>query len=189
MLLQRTRLLWSFASISVGLVTVLLLVPARAQARVIVSELPLARDLQVAKPLWRWPLAQPFAARAFLKPSSDWGAGHRGLDLESNPDEAVVAPLDGEITFSGQAFGTPTIVITQGELSTVVQPACSDDFHLKGSNVEAGEKIGRMCLGSEKHHCGDAYCLHWSCRYQNEEYLNPLLMVGLLEPARLYANA
>ena len=189
MLLQRSRVFWSLASISAGLITVLLLVPVRAQATVIVAELPIAKGLQVEKPLWRWPVTKPFVVRSFLKPSSDWGAGHRGLDLETDPGEEILAPLDGEITFAGQAFGTPTIVLSRGELSTVLQPGCADERHRAGVTVDRGEAIGRLCLGSEQHHCADAYCLHWSCRYQNEEYLNPLFMVGLLEPARLYANA
>ncbi len=48
-------------------------------------------------------------------PKQQWFPGHRGVDLRARPQEAIVAPADGVIAFSGNVAGKSVVTIRHGE--------------------------------------------------------------------------
>ena len=51
--------------------------------------------------LMRWPLNGAQVVGKYDAPKQQWLPGHRGVDLLADPQEAIVAPADGVIAFSG----------------------------------------------------------------------------------------
>gem|GEM_PF-303422 len=155
--------------------------------RVVLTPLAGPRPLVVA-PNWVLPIRQDFAVvHEFLRPTSDWGAGHRGIDFEVDPNQPLLAPHEGVVASSGLVFDVPTVVIAHsGSNSSVFQPACLDGAVSKGAHVSVGEPFGSYCASKrETLHCGALPCVHWSFRLDKGVYLNPLRMVGLLMQSEL----
>jgi len=136
------------------------------------------------EPLWRVPVKSKLAQMSgFSRPTSDWGAGHRGVDFL--PDRVIRAPHIGRISWLGLAFGVPTLVLAHSDGSTeVFQPVCS--LKPKGSVVTAGEALASFCASKQNDHCSLLTCVHWSYRLADGQYLNPLRMVGLIGAAKTY---
>ena len=134
-------------------------------------------------PLWRLPVKGSLTRLSeFSRPTSDWGAGHRGVDFL--PESAVLAPHAGRIAWLGLAFGVPTLVLEHGDGSTeVFQPVCA--LRPKRAAVLAGAAIASFCASKQNDHCSRLGCVHWSYRLTDGQYLNPLRMVGLIGPAKV----
>ncbi|MFM6965922.1 MAG: M23 family metallopeptidase, partial [Rhodoluna sp.] len=135
---------------------------------------------------WQMPFDSPHRlARAYLQPSSDFSAGHRGVDYAVTFGEPILAPSDGAIGFVGEIVDRPVLSLNHvGGFKTEFEPACSD---LKvGTDVLAGQQIGWACAGSADYseHCPSDDCLHFSLRL-NGRYLSPLTLIGALNPSRL----
>jgi hypothetical protein len=162
---------------------------AKAQENRLVVPLKLAETTtNVTSPLWRAPVgANLKVIRAFLRPTSDWGAGHRGVDIEVSTDSQLVAPHKSEIGFANLAFGVPTVVLDHDDGSSqVFQPVCLVDTAGVGNKLEAGEVFGAFCpTEANDGHCGNLGCVHWSYRLDKDTYINPLRMIGLLMPSTL----
>ena len=131
-------------------------------------------------PRWRWPFdPRPRVARPFRAPASDWGAGHRGLDLLSSAAATVLAVEDGRVRHAGVVAGRGTVTVAHvdGLLSTY-EPVRPDVA--VGDRVAVGDALGRVEPGATSH-CGAAVCLHLGAR-RERSYLDPwpLLMGGEL---------
>ena len=112
-------------------------------------------------------------AAPFDPPTSAYAAGHRGVDLDGSPGDAVVSALTGTVTTAGWIGGMPVVVVSHGELRTTYQPV--EATVGVGSVVAAGEPIGTLAaVGS---HCAPAACLHWGLK-RGEEYLDPMSLLG-----------
>ena len=60
-------------------------------------------------------------------PLTEYGAGHRGIDLEAPIGTEVIAPVSGEISFSGQVGYRESITIIFGNsLKASLEPVCSE---------------------------------------------------------------
>jgi len=133
---------------------------------------------------WIVPVAKPKLVRQFLQPSTDWSAGHRGVDYLVTLGEQVFAPHEGEISFSGLVVNRSVVSIRhENGLVTSVEPICpivvADDL------VKTGQVIGTVCFPDNyRSHCGLDTCLHFSMRTPNG-YLSPLVKLGGLSPSRL----
>ena len=57
--------------------------------------------------LMRWPLNGAQVVGKYDAPKQQWLPGHRGVDLLADPQEAIVAPADGVIAFSGNVGAKP----------------------------------------------------------------------------------
>ena len=184
---QPKMLIFGFASVlAVVFLPASALAPAHARGLVFAAQgLPLGHGLAIQDPLWRWPVDDPAVIRPFLKPSSEWGSGHRGIDLDSRPGDPLFSPADGRIGFSGLAFGVPTVVLEIGALSSVFQPACLDTEFNPESEIIAGEQFAEVCSSNADHHCAPGDCLHWSLKPDKIEYLNPLIKLDEIAPATL----
>jgi murein DD-endopeptidase MepM/ murein hydrolase activator NlpD len=121
-----------------------------------------------------WPL-QPEAevVRGFEPPSSEYGAGHRGVDLAGSLGQTVRSALPGRVTFAGRLAGRGVVVVDHGDTRTTYEPVTAT-AHL-GDQVAAGQPIGRLELVGS--HCFPAACLHWGW-IRGDVYLDPLGLVG-----------
>ena len=75
--------------------------------------------------LMRWPLNGAQVVGKYDAPKQQWLPGHRGVDLLADPQEAIVAPADGVIAFSGNVGGKAVVTIRHGgDLSGVRTRHC-----------------------------------------------------------------
>lgn len=134
--------------------------------------------------IWQAPVNNPSLERHYIQPSSDYSAGHRGVDYLVKPGQAVLAPADAVVYFSGRVVNRGVLTLKHGStLLSTVEPVCSNLD--RGQVVERGEVVGRVCdeQGYENH-CGVRVCLHFSLRAE-DGYLSPLVTIGGLSPSRL----
>ena len=116
-------------------------------------------------------------------PASEYGAGHRGIDLEMKPGEEIRAPFDGVVSFVGKVVDRKLITLhSLTGYKASFEPICSD--WNEGDFVREQEVLGWACPAEPNYqeHC--ANCVHFSVRNENG-YLNPLLFVGQLWPSVL----
>ena len=137
------------------------------------------------------PLVMPISGASHLEvinqyeaPLTEYGAGHRGVDLEAPIGTEVIAPVSGEISFSGQVGYRESITILFGNsFRTSLEPVCSE--FIEGTPVLAGDVIGTVCEPdiSYQWHC-EFTCLHFGTR-TDSGYFSPLALLGVLAPSRL----
>lgn len=122
--------------------------------------------------------------RDFRAPETQYSPGHRGVDLMVLEDEPVSTPVTGEVAFVGKVVNRMVLTIRgyDGYLASF-EPLCAS-VELN-QEVQAGEVVGAWCEPEESYrsHCQQT-CIHLSAR-KNGEYLNPLWLMGLIEPSRL----
>lgn len=119
--------------------------------------------------------------RPFVAPASDYGAGHRGVDLATSHGEVVRAAGPGTVSFAGDVAGRGLVVIVHPDgVSTEyepLRPAVS-----AGSAVTAGTPLG-MVSGVHGA-CIPGGCLHWGAQ-RGGAYFDPLSLLRPLGPVRL----
>ena len=130
---------------------------------------------------WTWPLQPvPAVARPFRAPASDWGAGHRGLDLTSGSGAEVLAVEGGVVSHVGVIAGRGTLSVrhTDGLVSTY-EPLAA--VVATGDPVVAGQVVGVLAPSESGSHCAPRACLHLGAR-RGTAYLDPwpLLVRGRL---------
>jgi murein DD-endopeptidase MepM/ murein hydrolase activator NlpD len=129
--------------------------------------------------LWTAPLPGALrVTRAFDPPVTEYGAGHRGVDLASQAGQQVLAAGAGVVLFAGRIAGRPVIsVLHANGLRTTYEPV--DPSVAAGQAVARGSPIGTLAAGHAG--CPAGACLHWGL-LRGEAYLDPL---GLLRPVRV----
>jgi murein DD-endopeptidase MepM/ murein hydrolase activator NlpD len=121
-----------------------------------------------------WPLRPvPAVVHGFDPPGSQWGSGHRGVDLAGTPGQVVQAALPGRVTYAGRLAGRGVVVVSHGQTRTTYEPVGA--IVSVGDVVSAGAPIGRLGLAGS--HCFPQACLHWGW-LAGEVYLDPLDLVG-----------
>ena len=128
---------------------------------------------------WQWPITpRPAVLRPFVRPSSQWGAGHRGVDLAGRAGTLVRAVAAGTVTHVGTIAGRPTLTVTHPDgLRSTYEPVRAS-VH-QGDLVDAGDALG--VLVPEGSHCLPVTCLHLGA-LRGPAYLDPL---RLLEDVRV----
>ncbi|WP_369215862.1 M23 family metallopeptidase, partial [Streptomyces flavofungini] len=128
-------------------------------------------------PATTWPIGtRPMVLRAWDPPTTDYGAGHRGVDLAAPPGSPVRAVAPGRVSFAGRVAGRGVVSV---ELDGTGDPPLRTTYEpvrpalKKGAEVTAGERIGT--LEPPTGHC-PASCLHWGLR-RAETYLDPLTLL------------
>lgn len=122
---------------------------------------------------WVWPLPGHHVSERFDKPASDYGPGHRGVDLAASTGDTVRAVAAGRVTFVGPVAGTHVVTIEHGRERSTYQPVAS---RLRvGDSVAAGQSIGTL-LGSPSHCTGP--CLHLGRVVGKDDYLDPLELLS-----------
>jgi murein DD-endopeptidase MepM/ murein hydrolase activator NlpD len=139
---------------------------------------------------WQLPLDAPVQlVRHFKQPSSDYSAGHRGVDYAVIEEQPVFAAAEGKILYSGQLVNRSLVSISHSnKFVSEVEPVCSD--LRKGDSVHRGQPIGFVCQPKTRYvnHCPGQICLHFSLR-KDGSYLSPLALIGGLSPSRLLPYA
>lgn len=137
---------------------------------------------------WHRPAAGQ-VVREFAAPPAPWAAGHRGVDLAMSTGGEVRSPADGVVSFSGVVVNRKVLSIDHGAgYISSFEPVVSD--LVVGDEVSAGDVIAALGTyedGSD--HCTGEHgpaqpCLHWGVRHHGD-YINPLLLLGELEPSVL----
>ena len=120
-------------------------------------------------------------AASFDRPRSEWGPGHRGIDLWVRDGDAVRSPGDGVVTFAGAVAGRSVVVVLHPSgLRSTLEPVTASVR--MGDAVSAGDTVGTVSLPGS--HCAPHACLHWGVR-RGEEYLDPLDVLRGYGPIRL----
>jgi hypothetical protein len=124
----------------------------------------------------------------YLAPMTEYGEGHRGIDLASFIGEEVLSPANGVISFSGKV-GYRNVVSVQfgNSLTSSLEPVCSDV--VEGTEVLMGDVIGLVCQPDPEYlwHC-EMSCLHFGTRSE-AGYFSPLALIGGLSPSKLVYQA
>jgi murein DD-endopeptidase MepM/ murein hydrolase activator NlpD len=131
---------------------------------------------------WTWPIDNPApqVVRNFHPPDEPWSAGHRGIDLVSDPGAAVRAAGAGTVSHAGLIAGVGVVAVSHGAVRTTYQPVAA---HVSvGQRVEVGDVLG--VLTSAGSHCAPDACLHWGL-IEGGTYLDPLRLVTAAGPPRL----
>ncbi|MEJ7635243.1 M23 family metallopeptidase [Aeromicrobium sp.] len=121
---------------------------------------------------WRWPLDDHAIGERFDPPATDYGRGHRGVDLAGTAGDVVRAVAAGQVVFAGQVGGVGVVTIDHGGERSTYQPV--RPRAKVGDAVRPGQVIG-VLLGSPSH-CSGA-CLHLG-RLAGDDYLDPLDLLG-----------
>lgn len=124
-----------------------------------------------------WPVGvRPAVVRGWEPPATEFGRGHRGVDLAAPPGSVVRAAAAGEVSFAGRVAGRGVIAV---ELTGTGDPPLRTTYEpvramvKKGAEVAAGETLG--LLEPPRAHC-PASCLHWGL-LRAEAYLDPLSLM------------
>lgn len=124
----------------------------------------------------------------YIAPMTEYGEGHRGIDLPAQIGEPVLSPADGEISFVGKVGYRNVISVRFGNsLTASLEPVCSE--LVEGTFVLMGEEIGLVCEPDPEYlwHCSQT-CLHFGTRSE-AGYFSPLALIGGLGPSRLVYQA
>lgn len=133
----------------------------------------------VAAVLYRSPVLPLQVVRAFQAPRTQYGPGHRGVDLAA-PDGAPVRPAaSGVVSFAGTVAGRGVVVVNHADgIRTEYEPL--DVAVRRGAKVTPASVLGTV---SGRH--GECRgCLHWGAR-RAQVYFDPLTLLSSLGPVRL----
>ncbi|RLV56970.1 hypothetical protein D9V41_04180 [Aeromicrobium phragmitis] len=142
------------------------LAPRRAFAAAVIT-LPLALVPHDRPAPWAWPLPTQRVERAFDAPRTEYGPGHRGVDLPGRPGELVRAVDAGTVTFAGQVGGVMTVTVEHGTERSTYQPV--DPTVSVGDAVDRGAPLGTLL---PRHPSCATTCLNLG-RLRGSEYLDP----------------
>lgn len=120
----------------------------------------------------------------YIAPMTEYGEGHRGIDLPAQIGGQVLSPASGQISFSGKVGYRNVVSIRFGNSFTAsLEPVCSD--LVEGTQVLMGETIGIVCEPDLEYlwHC-EQTCLHFGTR-SDAGYFSPLALIGGLSPSKL----
>lgn len=141
--------------------------------------LPLSVAAPAAAAPWHWPLGDHRIDRPFDLPDSEYGAGHRGVDLPGHIGQTVRSVAAGRVTFAGRVAGVWTITVSHGAERSTYQPV--SPVVRVGDAVAAGQPIGRL-LGA--HPSCRRTCLNLG-RLRGEKYLDPADLLATTGAYRL----
>jgi murein DD-endopeptidase MepM/ murein hydrolase activator NlpD len=132
------------------------------------------------KARWQWPISPPHPLiRNFEAPPSDFGAGHRGIDISAEVGSIVVAPEAGVATFVGWVVDRPVLSIGHGDgVRSSYEPV--DALVAEGTAVVRGQPLATV---ASSRHC-EGSCLHVGVR-KNGRYLSPLTFLNEMRRAVL----
>ena len=122
---------------------------------------------------WDWPLSpQPAVLRAFVRPVTTYGAGHRGIDLSGSPGQEVLAVDAGTVTHVGRVAGRGTVTVLHASgVRSTYEPVATAVTH--GEVVARGARLGELDTGGS--HCRPG-CLHLGA-LRDHTYLDPLVFL------------
>ncbi|GHC85232.1 hypothetical protein GCM10010349_70710 [Streptomyces flavofungini] len=125
-----------------------------------------------------WPVGvRPSVVRGWEPPATEYGAGHRGVDLATAPGSPVRAVAPGRVSFAGRVGGRGVVSV---ELSGTGAPPLRTTYEpvrptlKKGARVTTGTTLGTV-ESAARFHCPTA-CIHWGL-LKADTYVNPLSLL------------
>lgn len=138
---------------------------------------------QTGQPLWTHPVEGEVVGE-FAAPEAPWASGHRGVDLAAPAEGEIRSPADGVVSFSGVVVNREVLSIDHGAGYVSSFEPVESELEA-GDEVSAGDVVASLSTYDDgTTHCTDQPCLHWGVRHHGE-YINPLLLLGELEPSVL----
>ena len=96
----------------------------------------------------QWPLEHAQVIGEYDAPAKQWLPGHRGLDLRARPQDAIIAPADGVVAFSGKVAGKSVVTLRHGaetgSLTSTFEPAVTT--RPVGAVIAKGERLDRKSV-------------------------------------------
>ena len=129
-----------------------------------------------AVPTFLIPPVDGVVIRGFEAPGTQWGPGHRGMDLAALPGTEVRAAAAGTVTFAGSVAGLLAVTIDHGQGLETTYSRLSSIEVTEGEPVGEGRRIGRT---SAAHPDGDGG-LHFGVKL-NGDYVDPAAFIGPLD--------
>ena len=149
----------------------------RGAVQTVIALRELAEELR--PPSYRMPVDGP-VVRRFEPPSSDYGPGHRGIDIDVPPGTPVRAAERGRVHHAGQVAGIVWVSIDHADgVRTSYGPLTSLRV-AAGDDVTRGEVIGLLADGGHGEPDVDRG-LHLGAR-RGGVYIDPLRLPGLGAP-------
>ena len=127
-------------------------------------------SISLAGKWWLPPLIPVRVVRPFDPPATQFGRGHRGVDLAAFPGEIVRAPTAGIVIYAGPLAGRGVVSIRVIGFRTTFEPVIP--LVGVGEPVAPGQAIATVAAG----HPGCFRCLHWGLR-NSSGYLDPMLTI------------
>lgn len=134
---------------------------------------------------WIWPVDAPHRViREFMAPATEYGPGHRGIDIAVAPGTSVHAPAAGRVLFSGSVAGRGVLTIEHpNEVVSTIEPI--EASVTVGDVVMAGDVVGVVAppdvVWDASHVCS---CVHLGARYRGS-YVSPRTLLGQARTAVL----
>lgn len=122
---------------------------------------------------WSWPVGREGLGRVFEKPASEYGPGHRGVDVAAAAGTPVRAVAPGVVTFAGRVGRVDVVTVDHGGERSTYQPVTAGVR--QGDAVARGEVLGTLRSGPS--HC-EGPCLHLGRVAEDDAYLDPLDLLG-----------
>lgn len=110
-------------------------------------------------------------------PEENWNAGHRGVDLNARPGDAIHASRGGTVYFAGVVAGTPVVSILHADgVRTTYEPV--HRAVSKGEHVTRGQVIGHLADAAMLPETARAAPgLSWGAKI-GDRYLDPMTLLG-----------
>ncbi len=134
---------------------------------------------------WRWPVDAPHPViREFRAPTSEYGRGHRGIDIAVADGTPVRSPAEGHVLFVGEVAGRGVITIEhENDVVSTLEPVRGTVA--PGDRVAAGDIVGVVVepeiVWDSSHVCS---CVHLGARYAGE-YVSPRVLLERMPGAVL----
>ncbi|MGA9715084.1 MAG: peptidoglycan DD-metalloendopeptidase family protein [Aeromicrobium sp.] len=122
---------------------------------------------------WTWPVGRAGLGRTFDPPATDFGAGHRGIDIAAPAGALVRAVAPGTVAFVGRIGSIEVVTVDHGVERSTYQPVHAG-VH-PGDAVHRGQVLGTLQPGPS--HCAGA-CLHLGRVRGDDAYGDPLDLLG-----------
>ncbi|WP_459611533.1 M23 family metallopeptidase [Corynebacterium urogenitale] len=110
-------------------------------------------------------------------PEENWNAGHRGVDLDAQPGDAIYASRGGTVHFAGVIAGTPVVSILHADgVRTTYEPVIRSVT--KGEQIRRGQVIGHLAnTATLPDTARTDPGLSWGAKI-GEQYLDPMTLLG-----------
>lgn len=135
----------------------------------VLSASPAAAD----EGLWAWPVGRGGLGRTFEPPASEYGPGHRGIDISARAGTPVRAVAPGTVTFIGRVGSVDVVTVDHGSERSTYQPVRAGVR--QGDAVRRGQVLGTLQPGPS--HCPGP-CLHLGRVLADNAYDDPLDLLG-----------
>lgn len=136
--------------------------------------------------VWFVPPVDGPVVRGFERPGTEWGPGHRGIDLAVAPGTHVRAAAAGTVTFAGRAGDTVAVTIAHGGGLETTYSTLATTSVAPGDVVRATSWIGTAGAA----HAGSVGTgsggLHFGVKLHGD-YVDPAAYLGPLDvPSAIY---